>query len=143
MILRDIHASMLRFCSDFAALYPGMEVVNFDAHADETTVPKTDIIGISSLSIRTDEHLVEVKGMLGLSTLDDTNLFRLMELMDVLYDRLLPTRRIQLYDAATGVANGVLILDNGTTVLPVGGSDARPLQYVMVSMSSTRTLKLG
>ncbi len=141
MILSDIHSSLLRFCADFAANYPGMSVVNFDAHADESTVPNTDVIGISSLSVKASSQLITVKGMFGLSTVDDTNLFRLVSLMDDLYDKLLPTRILQIYDAVTGADNGILVVEDGTNMLPVGGSIARPLQFVMISMASTRTLK--
>lgn len=143
MILRNIHSSLLRFCSDFAINYQGMEVVNIDAHADESTVPDADFVGISGMSIDVDEHAVGVKVMFGISTLDDTNLFRMIDRMDVLFDKLLPTRTLIVYDADTGVKVGDLIVTNGTRMMPVGGSEARPLQYIMVSLLSNNMVSLS
>lgn len=142
MILSDIHASLLRFCADFAEANTNMAVINFDAHADETTIPNADVVGMSGMSLTVDEHVVGVKCLFGLSTLDDTNLFRMVSLMDALLGKLLPTKTIQIYNATTGALNGLLVVENGTTMLAVGGSVARPLQYIMVSMSATRTVTL-
>lgn len=144
MILRDIHASILRFCAEFAEGYsePAMDAINIDAHSDETTIPNTDIVGMSGLSIDVDEHVVGIKVMIGLGTLDDTNLFRLMAQMDALFDKLLPTKNIKVYDADTGEEKGSMVILNGTRMLPVGGTEARPLQYVMVSLLTTRTFDL-
>ena len=142
MILRDIHASLLRFCADFSERYPGMAVENFDAHADESTIPKSDIVGLSGLSIALDDSFVSTKLMIGISTLDDMNLFRLMDRMDVLLDRLKPTQRLPVYDADTGIEKGWMIVENGTTLMPVGGSKARPLQYILISLATNLSFNL-
>ena len=134
MIYRDVQASCLRFCSNFSAAHPTLVVENFDAHGDESTLPPQDIIGLSSLSISVDNKMVSISLMFGISTLVDTNLFRITELIDTLLNELLPTKQIPLLDADTGIQNGYLAIQNGTRVLSVGGSAARPLQYIMVNL---------
>ncbi len=140
-LVRNVHASMLRFCADFAEAN-SLAVVNFDAHADESTIPAENIIGMSGLSMDIDEHFLSVNIMFGISTKDDTNMFELIRLLDPLFESLLPTKKIRAYDADSGAPIGWFVVQNGTRVLPVGGSVARPLQHIMVALLSTVTFKL-
>ncbi len=140
-IVRNIHASMLRFCADFAEAN-NLTVVNFDAHADESTIPATNIVGMSGLSFDVDDHFISVNVMFGISTKDDTNMFELIRLLDTLFESVLPTKKVRAYDADTGEAIGWFIVQNGTRALPVGGSVARPLQHIMVGLVSTITFNL-
>lgn len=141
MLVRNLHASMLRFCSDFAAAN-GLTAVNFDAHADESNLPIGDLVGISGLSWEVDDSMLSVQVMFGVSTKDDTNMFRLIEHFDKLFELVLPTKRISAYDADSGEEIGKFVSLNGTRALPVGGSTARPLQFVMVALESTVTFTL-
>lgn len=141
-INRNLHASLLRFCADFAEKFPGMTPINIDAHGDESTIPSTDIVGLSGLSYRFQEHFIKITVMFGLSTVSDTNLFRLTEQMDELVELLVPTRKIRAYDADSGEDIGWMIVEDGTSVMPVGGSETRPLQYVLVSLSTSMTFAL-
>lgn len=141
MILEDINASILRFCADFADAHTNMTVINFDANADEASLPLNDVIGISGVTVAADESQCEVTMLFGVSTRDDTNLFRLNRCIAELFEMLLPEQRIRLYDANTGQAKGYLVAANGTRTLAIGGSATRPLQYVMVQLLSTSTFQ--
>lgn len=143
MINRNLHASLLRFCADFAEQFPGMTALNFDAHADESTIPANDVIGMSGLAFRVQEHMIHTTVMFGLSTVEDTNLFRLTAQMDALFELLLPTKRIRVYDADSGADVGWMVVEDGTSVMPVSGSTTRPLQYVLVSLSTSLSFHLG
>jgi hypothetical protein len=139
MLVRNVHASVLRFCSNFAE-ENNLTVVNFDAHADDdTTLPPGDLIGMAGLSWHVDDEFLYVEVMFGISTMEDTNLFRLINLLDPLYESLLPTKNIGVYDADSGEKKGEFVVLNGTRAMPVGGSSARPLQFIMVSLASTVT----
>lgn len=143
MLVRNIHASILRFCSDFAEAN-NLTVVNFDAHADDdTALPPGDLIGMAGLSWNVDDHFVEVNVMIGISTEEDTNLFRMINLLDPLFESLLPTKRINAYNADTGDKAGNFVVENGTRAMPVGGSAARPLQFIMIGLKSTMTFNLS
>jgi hypothetical protein len=141
-LIRNVHASMLRFCADFAEANQ-LTVVNFDAHADESTIPASNIVGMSGLSLDVDDHILSVNIMFGISTKDDTNMFELIRLLDPLFELLLPTKKIRAYNADTGEQTGWFVVQNGTRVLPVGGSVARPLQHIMVGLLSTVTFNLA
>lgn len=141
MLLANINASLLRFCAEFADAHPNMEVVNFDAHADEGTLPKSDVVGLSSVSISVDENLCSVDLLFGVSTREDTNLFRLNQYMAELFEMVLPEEHISLYDAYSGLELGTLVVTNGTRTLTIGGSSSRPLQYVMLNLVSTKTFR--
>lgn len=140
-LVKNLHASMLRFCADFASVR-GLAPVNFDAHADETTIPDGALVGMSGLSWDVDDHFLSVNVMFGVSTKDDTNMMYLITILDELYELLLPTKRIRAYDADTGQEIGWFVINNGTRALPVGGSAVRPLQHIMVSLLSTVTFNL-
>lgn len=138
-LVKSLHSSMLRFISDFAVEHD-LAIVNMDAHADESTLPSKDFIAMSGLSWDVDDELLSVNIMFGISTLEDSNLFRLIDLFGDLFEKVLPTSRINAYSADTGEKVGDFVVRNGTRALPVGGSTARPLQYVMVGLLSTITL---
>jgi len=142
MIYANLHSSFLRFCADFAAAH-NLVPVNFDAHAGVETLPNSDLIGMASLSFTEDEGLLSIKVMLGISTLNDENNFRLVKLVSELFELLRPNQRLTIYRADTDpeVVAGWMICQDGTTVLPVGGEVARPLQYVAVHLATSVEFK--
>ncbi|HYG34262.1 MAG TPA: hypothetical protein VEC99_05735 [Clostridia bacterium] len=141
MIIKDIHASLLKFCSDYASNHEGMTVVNFDAHADDTTLPANDVIGLAGLSVTAADRFLSIKALIGISTLNDTNLFRLAEKIAELFERLMPESRIDVVDAATGEVKGWMIAMDGTTMLASEGTKARPLQHVAVSLGAAQDFR--
>lgn len=141
-MIKNIHASLLRFCSDYAASHLNLEVVNFDSHGDETTLPDSDVIGPSTMTISVDEEICGISVLIGVSTKEDTNLFRMMEHINELFTALLPTQRIRVYNADTGEAIGWMVVTNGTRTLAPGGTSARPLQFIMVNLLSTLTFEI-
>lgn len=137
LILMDIDASLKRFCVQFGmAIEPPLVYEDFDAHADENTVPQGDLIGTSGLSLTSSAPFVDVDVMIGITTTNDTNLLRLRELVAMLFQRLQPTKTIEVLDYKTGEKKGSLIVQDGVRVLPVGGNHSRPLQYVMVGFKT-------
>lgn len=145
MLYRDIHASLLRFCMDTSDQWfeNVPQFVNFDSAADEELLPKADLIGPLALSIMLDDHLINGTVQIGYSSWADTNLFRLVERMDALLELLKPTCQIPLYDA-TGAAGvkGLLVVENGTRLMPVVVGKTRPVQFIGINFSSTLTFTL-
>lgn len=144
MLYRDLHASLLRFCVDFAeACDPKPVFINFDAAGDENSLPKQDIVGPLSLSFELDEHILNGTVQLGYSTWDDTNLFRLVERVDAMLELLKPTSKIPVYDSTNMVEEpkGFLVIENGTRVMPVIKGNTRPIQFIALKFSSTETFK--
>lgn len=116
-----------------------MEAVNFDAYGDESALPQADVVGISGVSVGVDEEMCEITLAIGLSTREDTNLFRLNRYIAEMFEELLPTEHIPLYNADSGIQTGQMIVSNGTRTLTVGGSSTRPLQFIMVTLMSLVT----
>ena len=139
-LLSNIQVSVMRFCTDFIEAHPELTFVNFDAHADESTAPPGDLLGYSALALNIDERIVEVQVLFGISTQSDMNLFRLNKGMGELLELLMPTRRINLFDADSGDSVGWMVIQNGTRLFPIGGTSARPLQYIQIMMLASETL---
>jgi hypothetical protein len=141
MILPNIRSSLLRFCSDFAAAREGMQALDFDAIDQDSQVPAVDVIGISGLSVDLDDKMASCRVQIGISTVNDTNLFRLYQYAAALLEAFVPAQWLPLYDADTGQQIGRLIVENGTRLLPVGDASSRPVQYLMASLATTETFK--
>lgn len=140
----DLQRSLLRFCNDFKDNFGNIipEFVNFDAAWDESELPNGPVIGTMGLTFEIDDQLVEGSFQIGFSTLNDTNLFLLSESIDRIVKRLLPTSKLKIYDATTGVEKGYMVIRNGTRVMPPAGSKTRPVQFVLVQFATTTTYKL-
>lgn len=145
MIYQDLHASLLRFCSDLTNQWVDdiPQFVNFDSAAEESLLPKCDLIGPLGLTFELDEHLLTGHVQIGYSSWNDANLFRLVERMDTILELLKPTCKIQVYDSTGEVTSdkGVLIVQNGTKLLPVVAGQSRPIQFIGVTFQSTLTFK--
>lgn len=140
----DLHASLLRFCADMrdnmGSLIPSY--VNFDAAWDEAELPDGPIIGNMGLTFECDDQFIEGSFQVGFSTKNDENLFELVKAVNTIHQRLLPTSKLKIYDATTGVEKGHMVILNGTRVMPVAGSKTRPIQFIAVQFATTITYQL-
>lgn len=136
----DAQASLFAFCQARAAAYRAaglsadLAVVKFDAHADLAELPETDVLGVAQYAVETDGRVFEVTAMIGVSTLGDTNLFRLDQMINDLYGRLLPDRIVPRVDAATGAPVGTLKAMAGTAAFAVARTQVRPLRFIGVRL---------
>lgn len=135
----NLYASLVKFSQDFIqTLTTPATFVDFDNHADIDTLPNTDIVGIRAMMVDTAEKVMNVNVMFGVSTEDDKNLFRHRDIVDKLFTALQPTKRISYIDAVNGVALGYLIIQGGTTVVPITRALIRPFQQISVSLLGDR-----
>lgn len=138
MIIQDLHTSVLRLCDDFRqGVFPehDLTVIDFDAHADDTTMPATDVVGISSMAAETDVF-TEMMILFGISTYQDPQLVKLKYLISKLYETLLPESRFKVYNSSTGLSRGMMVVQSGTRLMPMSSSNARPTQYIGVTFST-------
>lgn len=144
MILKNLHVSILRFCSDFMTELPaGSEFMNFDAAPDEDEMPRKDVCGPLALTFQVDDHFIEGSVQIGISTYEDINNFRLNESMDKLLSLLLPTSKLKIYDASTGVVLGSMIVTSPVRVMPTVHTRNRPLQFIAINFQTTTTYQLS
>lgn len=142
LLLEDIEASVLGFAKDIAAdlvnldVCTEVEIVNLDYHADQNELPLKDMIGIMDFSATIDDGIVTTEFMIGASSYDDPNLFRLRKMCAVILDRVLPTKRFVIYDADTGAEIGKMVVQNGTHVMPMMSDETRTGRFIAVSALS-------
>lgn len=134
----NLQASLLRFCSDFKddMLTEGfrLDTVNLDAHTDPEKWPEKDFIGVGEFTMEYDGRNVMLTAAFAVSTVADTNLFRMSELINHLVNRLEPMMSFPIYGARTGAEVGKIMILDGTRVGAPLETKSQPIQPVMVRM---------
>lgn len=142
---RDTFASLIRFCGDFADEVKGvgydLEVMNLDAAGAPGEWPKKDVVGVAEYIFTLDDGNIAVSNMFVISTVEDTNNFRLNDMLNRLVNKLIPGMRIKLLNASSGQTRGYLSVTNGTRVTPPEKSGTRVVQPIMVGLLSDQTLR--
>lgn len=142
---RDSRASVIRFCRDFADEMKGrgveMDVVDFDTAGEPQTWPKKDVVGLGEFTFTLNDGNIEIDVALGLSTVEDTNNFRLADITNMLVNKLIPGMRIKLLNASSGQTRGFLVVTNGTRVAAPFPSKTRTVQPILISLISDQTLR--
>ncbi|MES0134509.1 hypothetical protein NKJ88_06035 [Mesorhizobium sp. M0016] len=140
MIIEDAWVSIVKVCqgiiTEVEALYPDTEINFFDweTHSNVAELPNSDLIGPTALAFTEQSPgLSEAVFAIAASTYgDDTNLFRHRKIMSLIFERLRPTKTMKIYDAGSALEKGFMVFTDGTTLVPMTRSEARPWQYVQV-----------
>lgn len=140
MILKDLHVSLTNMLDGFRQTQFSehgfdLEIVDFDAHADDSTLPTKDLLGLSSFSAETD-GFTYVMVLVGVSTYNDFNLVRHREIISALYEKVRPESTHKVYNATTGAVKGFMKVDGGIKLMPISNSNARPLQFIAVAFAT-------
>lgn len=147
-IYEDHLKSVLRFCSDFAALLAKdtgttFQPTFFDAYEEFDQLPRGALIGPAGYGLDIDDHVVTIRVMIGVATENDENTFLLTKVMGKLTQRLLPTKRITVFDSVSGSEIGALSILNGVRILPEGAGGGRAMKYIAFMAASDVTLDLS
>lgn len=138
MIIEDVWVSVVKVCQgiieDARLIYPDtmIEFIDWEAHANIAELPNTDLIGPTALAFTEQSPgISEAIFAIAASTYaDDTNLFRQRKIMSLIFERMRPTKQMKIYDAGSALEKGFMIFTDGTTLVPMTRSEARPWQYV-------------
>ena len=136
---RDTQSSLMKFAAEFAAPR-GLLAINLDNFANPMEWPEGDFIAIAEFQMDIDHPFVMPALAFVISTKEDTNLFRMAELVNELLNELLPGKRIKMIDATSGVTRGWLSVLNQTRVGTVEQTDSQPARPIMVRFKSDQTL---
>jgi len=146
-VYENLWASTLKFCNDFAnraqanGLSPDIEVYDFDAMGGFEALPETDLIGPADFQVETRKGLFYITTMVGITTENDLNGFRLNKLVAELFNKLLPEQSFPYVDAETGGKIGKMKVMDGTSVLPMArNSKSRPLKMIAVEVGTDRAV---
>lgn len=140
MIYTDLYKSLQKLCTDFITNNPGdaLTYFNFDTAGSIADYPTGDVIGLGGYQLTEDEKMYEIDCMIGISTVNDTNHFKLLDLTDKVWELVRPEKLITIYDAG-GVPKGLFKVMNGTRTLPVARSNGRVVQFVVFSAGADVT----
>jgi hypothetical protein len=142
----DLFEGMIFYKSDDDVLYrlddlnPTWTVLDydyflfdFDAHAQEKSFPDSSFIGIKDISLATQGKNFIVSFAIGISILNDSRLQKHNRVIDKLFEKFYPTKRIPVFNISEGLGdqeNNFLTAMDGAEILPVAKSNARVLQLI-------------
>lgn len=136
----DIQNSLIAFCKSKAEQYiadghsTDIKQIKFDTYGNPSLLPETDLIGPFMTQITDEGKLVYVETMILVSTIQDTNLFRMDEMVDDLYESLRPEKYIPLLNSETGAEIGQFFVSGGTSIMPVEQTAGRPMKAIALSL---------
>ena len=138
-IYRDVQVSLLRFSKEFQALMASrglvLGFVNLDAHADQTTWPKGDFLGMGELTVDIGS-MDTVQVGFAIATEGDPNLLRMSKIVNELTNYLLPGCSVMVVDAETGAPRCNLRVADGVRVGAPLATKSQPMTPIMVNFLS-------
>lgn len=140
-LLENSEASCVKLCVDLCAamrnanISANVEYIELDARVElkDNEIPPIDIIGLTQFSIaEVDRHIWQIHFIVGLSTQDDENLFRLRKMANYIYNRFPCGAQMTYYDATTAEEKSWIQILPGTTQLPTHRVETRPFRFIQV-----------
>jgi hypothetical protein len=135
---KPLRLSVIRFikqiAADFMAKHPGsqIEFVDLDAVEDLEKLPAADCMGLSAFALQPDENMADVFFAVALSTWSDPDNLRLIDMVDLACDYLLPGCKVEVWsaDPATNPPSGFMVVANDTSIDPVDRDGHRAIQFI-------------
>lgn len=128
--------STIRFINSH--LPPKVQYVDWDANADITELPSSDIVGLHAFSILNEGKMFSLNFGVTIAVSDDPNLFRMNDYIDRYFNLMLPEKTFLIYnEAAQPIAKA--IFTNGVAVHPVSRFETRVAQSIQASADLTLT----
>ncbi|KGM36131.1 hypothetical protein [Inquilinus limosus] len=138
-LYESAQASVLNICKNFATeTGGGMAVFKFDAHAETNSWPNNDVIGPAEFQVEVNVGILEIETLIGISTLNDTNIVRLDKLISRLFTKLQPDKMFPFLDAGNGAPMGMMKVKSPVVVLPVARTETRPVKFIGLSLGTDR-----
>lgn len=132
-LYNNVVLSLIKFIQDWRAENaPDAEYVDWDAHAQISELPTEKVlVGPAGCGLTEESTgMFEVVFSFGISTYQDTNLFRLRSLISNLFGKLKLETRIPIYDAETTAAVSWMVIKAPRALTPVTKAEIRSLQFV-------------
>jgi hypothetical protein len=109
--------------------------VNLDAHAQFNTLPESDFLAIAGFSLHISGKLMSIFCQIGVSTYNDVDNLRHIDLMNLVMMSFLPEQVIPIYSAGN-VTTPVLkmVVPDGPMVDPTSKDNVRSLQMLTIRL---------
>lgn len=140
-LLENSEASVVKLMVDLAqtmkneGISANVQYIELDARVElkDNEIPPTDIIGVTQFSISEPQaQLWGIHFIVGLSTQDDENLFRLRKMANFVFNRFPCGAQMVYYDAETAAEKSWIQVIPGTTQLPTHRVETRPFRFIQV-----------
>ena len=142
----DFQASLFSALNDLISKWKSeghtsdMQPFKWDAHSDVSVAPETDLVGPMELSLQSNSGLQTASAMIAVSTINDTNIFRLDQMAGDTYARFSPDQTLPLIRASNGNSYGIINVKNGTELMPIMNTDIRSVRAIAVSLAADKVL---
>lgn len=116
--------------------FPGLQFVDWDAHSELHELPSGDLLGPAGVAMTDQGKFFEATVSVGLSTMNDPNLFRIRALASKVFADFRPERKLPVYRSETAVVDetpvalGWLVFQPPTIITPMSRAETRILQFV-------------
>lgn len=117
---------------------------NLDAHAEISELPEGDIIGMMGFALHYSGKLITVHLGVFVSTFNDADLIRHIEIMDIVSDALAPEKQVPVFNVDTPLVtkpHSWLQVAGDGTIDPTGRASTRSIQVLTIRMLSGLTVK--
>lgn len=140
-VLRNSEASVIKLVTELRdqlldeGICAKLEYVEIDARVElkDGDLPNADIIGVTQFSIaEEDAKIWAIHFIVAASTVGDTNLFRLRQMINWIHNRFPAGAQMTYYDADTAEENSWIQVIPGTTMLPTHRVETRPFRFIQV-----------
>ena len=116
--------------------------VNLDAHANIDEIPEGDFLCITGWSRRMDDKMPTFHVAIGVSTYNDPDVLRHIDLMTMVAKRTEPEKRVPLYDTSSPDPTepvGYLTVGASPFIDPTERGQVRSLQLCTIQLHTTLT----
>ena len=144
--LNNVHSSILLLAQNTInqiksqGISPNLEFIDLLAHSVIDEWPPVDLLGLGSFSLEIpDVSNVIVTVGFAVSTFNDPNLFRHQEIMNVLFDKVIPMTSHDVIDATSGNVVGSMTVQGGTQLAQMERTENRPLQFELATFATSLT----
>mgnify|MGYP000713292474 CR=1 FL=1 len=143
---KNVHTSLLRYCSDKAVNFnmlkgTNLEALNLDAISDESQLPSVNVIGIEKMTYQSEgdsQGLDNFTVSITIGTVQDENNMLLVDLIDSLFEELRSSKTVGIFDATSGLLIAKAVVYGQTFITPVMmGENDRVFQSIVISASVT------
>lgn len=137
-----VQADQTELGKQWVPIPPDYFFLDFDGHSQTQELPTHHLVGTKAIGLIVDEHFVETSFLAVVTMFNDSNFVAHDKIVDALFMRYLPTKKVKLYTTSNGQHNGDLIITNGTEIMPMAKADQRPIQFISVAANTDRTVSL-
>lgn len=134
----QVYKSILRFCGDLCETSPVLLRYHaWDSRGEENELPRQDLMGLSGWTYREDDGLIYISCGFTLSTIEDANLMREIDILDHVHANAGKGRTVPIRDMTTSEQINEMVISS-FEIMPTGQSNLRNYRTAAVEMLLTR-----